>query len=71
MNQRVVLSEKILPETNADAESTWIDLVDMTLTGAERTVEQWQKIIDSAGFRWEKTYQAKSEGSAAMELFLK
>ena len=68
---RLVISDSILPETNVDIESTWMDIIMMAVGGSERTQTQWEKMLDEAGFKLHQTYQAPGTHYAAIEAYLK
>ncbi|GES65192.1 O-methyltransferase, family 2 [Aspergillus terreus] len=69
--QRIVISEKILPAKGVDAVSTWINLADMTLTGAERTMKQWESMLAAAGLCISEVYTVSGATDAAIEAVLK
>ena len=64
---RLLISESVLPETGVDVESGWMDVTMMTVSGAERTEPQWEKILDESGFKLHKTYHAPGTNFAAIE----
>jgi hypothetical protein len=68
---RLVISESILPESNVDLESAWLDITMMGVSGSERTQPQWERILDESGFKLHKTYQAPGTCFAAIEAYLK
>tara|TARA_R110002060_G_scaffold49776_3_gene60693 strand:+ start:1731 stop:2537 length:807 start_codon:yes stop_codon:yes gene_type:complete len=68
---RIVISEVILPDQGADLETVWSDLTMMTFAGCERTLQQWEALLDAAGLRLEKTYGAKTTAFHAIEARLK
>ncbi|PVH79658.1 o-methyltransferas-like protein [Cadophora sp. DSE1049] len=68
---RLVISEVIIPEQGVDLETVWSDLTMMTFAGCERTLQQWEALLDAAGLRLEKTYGAKATSYNAIEARLK
>jgi hypothetical protein len=68
---RLVISDSILPESNVDIEGAWMDIMMMAVSGGERTRSQWEKMLDEAGFKLHRTYQADGTTYAAIEAYLK
>lgn len=68
---RLVISESVLPESNVDLESAWADIIMLGVSGTERTLPQWERILDESGFKMYKTYQAAGTTDAAIEAYLK
>ncbi|KAH8819160.1 S-adenosyl-L-methionine-dependent methyltransferase [Xylogone sp. PMI_703] len=68
---RLVISDSVLPESNVDLESAWLDVTMMAISGSERTQTQWERILDESGFKLHKVYQAPGSKFAAIEAYLK
>ncbi|RFU31747.1 hypothetical protein B7463_g4589, partial [Scytalidium lignicola] len=68
---RLLISDSVLPESDVDLESGWLDITMMALSGSERTESQWQKILDQSGFKLHKIYKAPGTNFAAIEAYLK
>ncbi|KAK7735620.1 hypothetical protein SLS53_007360 [Cytospora paraplurivora] len=67
---RVVIAEQILPTRGVSAQSAWVDLTMMTMTGMERTEGQWEELLARAGLRIERVYRAPGTTFAAIEAVL-
>ena len=53
----ILVDEMVLPDTNASWQATQLDLTMMAALGSlERTQEQWQKLLQSAGLKILKIY---------------
>ena len=48
-----------------------MDIMMMAVSGGERTRSQWEKMLDEAGFKLHRTYQADGTTYAAIEAYLK
>lgn len=55
---RVVINEFLIPEIGTDPEACWVDLIMMTFGGTERTVPQFESILDGAGLKLTKIYSS-------------
>ena len=51
---RLVISELVVPLSNADAESGWLDLTMMAMGGGERTERQWLNLLGLSGLKLKK-----------------
>ena len=53
----ILVDEMVLPDTNASWQATQLDLTMMAALGSlERTQEQWQNLLQSAGLKILKIY---------------
>lgn len=68
---RLLISEIVLPETNADVEAGWMDMTMITMSGCERTESQWARLLDLSGLKLYKTYYAPGTNYGAVEAYLK
>lgn len=68
---RLLISEIVLPETNADVEAGWMDLTMITMSGCERTEPQWANLLDLSGLKLHKTYHVPGTNYGVVEAYLK
>lgn len=69
---RILINDLVLPDTNAPFQAAGLDLVVMAcLTGAERTLKQWRKILDSVGLRIERIWTVGLGTENIIEVVLK
>lgn len=68
---RLLISEIIIPAEGADLEAGWMDLTMMTLTGCERTLKQWEGLLEKVGLKVEKTWAAGGNNHGVVEAVLK
>lgn len=70
-NSRLLLSDLVLPDVGADASKTLRDINMMQCSGKERSVKQWQALLDQAGFRIENIYCKDDPNNSLVEAVLK
>lgn len=68
---RLVISDCVLPESDVELEGAWLDVLMMNVSGMERTLPQWEQLLDEAGLKLHKTYQVSGTTDAAIEAYLK
>jgi len=68
---RLLISEIVLPEVDADVEAGWMDLTMISISGWERTESHWARLLDQAGLKLHKTYHAPGTNYGAVEAYLK
>ena len=68
---RLLISEIVVPETGADVEAGWMDMTMITCAGRERTVSDWNKLLDLSGLKLGKVYHAPGTNYAVVEANLK
>lgn len=64
---RLVISEIVIPPTNADVETAWMDITMMVLSGRERTEKQWRNLLDLSGLKLKKIHLGPGTNYAAIE----
>lgn len=67
---RVIIAEIVVPPVGADLETGWMDLVMMTVTGAERSAKHWEELLNAAGLKLEKIYTAPGTNHGAVQAVL-
>src|SRR5262249_1587979 len=61
---RLLLVEMILPERNQQHPGLWIDFIMLTMTGGvERTREEYDELLQRAGFRMTRVVPTRSAAS--------
>jgi len=68
---RVLIAEMVVPASNVDSETCWMDLTMMAISGCERTKKQWEDILDAAGLKLSRIFGAPGTNHAVVEAFLK
>ena len=68
---RVLIAEIVIPASNVDLETCWMDLTMMTISGSERTKNQWENILDAAGLTLSRVYGAPGTNHSVVEAFMK
>jgi hypothetical protein len=68
---RVLIAEMVIPASNVDLETCWMDLAMMTISGSERTKKQWENILDTAGLKLSRVYGAPGTNHSVVEAFVK
>ncbi|PQE33396.1 O-methyltransferase protein [Rutstroemia sp. NJR-2017a WRK4] len=64
---RLVVSEIVIPPTEADVETAWMDITMMVLTGRERTEKQWKNLLELSGLKLKKIHYGPGTNYAALE----
>lgn len=67
---RLLISEIVLPSTNADVEATWMDMTMLTVSGSERDEGHWSRLLAEAGLKMERIYHAPGTNYGAVEAYL-
>ncbi|OBT66502.1 hypothetical protein VE03_03651 [Pseudogymnoascus sp. 23342-1-I1] len=67
---RLLISEIVLPSTNADVEAMWMDMTMLTVSGSERDGGHWSRLLAEAGLKMERTYHAPGTNYGAVEAYL-
>ncbi|KAJ5155940.1 hypothetical protein N7492_008743 [Penicillium capsulatum] len=68
---RLLISEIIVPGTNAGMLTSWLDLAMFTLGGIQRTENNWAHLLDSAGLKIVKIWRAPGTPVGVIEARLK
>jgi hypothetical protein len=68
---RLLIAEEIVPASHVDVETTWADLILMTLAGRVRTEEHWARVLNQAGMRLEKVHRSRGTNYGVVEAWLK
>ncbi|KAF8247315.1 S-adenosyl-L-methionine-dependent methyltransferase [Wilcoxina mikolae CBS 423.85] len=56
-DSRLLITDMVVPNTNAPRQLAWEDLNMMTIGGVERTERQWQRLLESAGLKITKIWR--------------
>lgn len=65
---KLLINEMVLPDTGVNRKGAFLDLSMMALeTGAERTSQQWDELLASAGLRIEKIWSTGSGPESVIE----
>ncbi|KAI9642381.1 hypothetical protein NHQ30_009185 [Ciborinia camelliae] len=67
---KMVISEIVLPSSDADVEAGWMDITMMTLSGRERTEKQWVNLLTLSGLKLQKVRHGPGTNYAAVEAVL-
>ena len=69
---RLLLHEFVVPDHNASLRGALFDTVMLLLfCGLERTYDQWDELLTSAGLQIEQVWHPKGNGEAVVEARLK
>lgn len=68
---RLLIAEMVVPATGADITAGWFDMTMMTLSGTERTEQQWRELLESTGFELKNVWTARGVDAAVVEAWLK
>lgn len=71
-DSRVLIAEMVVPShcKEADVPAAWMDLTMMVVGGKERTEENWQQLLSSAGLKIAKIWRAPVGPQAVIEAHL-
>lgn len=64
---RLLIAEMVVPAAEADITAGWFDLTMMTLSGTERTEQQWRELLNSTGFELTKIWTGSGVDAAIVE----
>lgn len=71
-DSRLLIEEFVLPDTGADLKTTHLDIMMMVYhSGMERTLTQWERLLDSCGVRIAKVWSRPDTDSSVLECRLK
>ena len=70
-DSRLLICDTVIPDRNSSLLKTMRDLKTIKLSGAERTVSDFRKILDAAGFCLTRTYALESPMQNVIEAVLK
>lgn len=69
---RLLIEEFVLPDTGADLKTSHLDIMMMVYhSGMERTLTQWEMLLDSCGLRIAKVWNRTDTDSSVLECRLK
>jgi len=66
-DSRLLITDMVVPNTNAPRQMAWEDLNMMTIGGVERTERQWQRLLESAGLEITKIWRKKDAEHAVID----
>lgn len=65
---KVLINENVIPDMDADWQTTSLDLIMMTMFASqERTERQWQALVESAGLKIVKIFTAEKGVESLIE----
>ena len=65
---RILIDDYVLPETNVDVRAAALDILVMTHgAGIERTLSQWQQLLDAAGLEIVNVWSSKTGYESIIE----
>lgn len=65
---KVLINENVIPDMDADWQTTSLDLIMMTMFASqERTEHQWQALVESAGLKIVKIFTAEKGVESLIE----
>ncbi|KAB8232372.1 O-methyltransferase-domain-containing protein [Aspergillus alliaceus] len=68
---RLLIEEIIVPEEKPGIEEGWMDLIMMNLGAKQRTLKEWETVVDMAGLKLQKVYQIPGNCHGLLEAVLK
>ncbi|KAE8417495.1 O-methyltransferase-domain-containing protein [Aspergillus pseudocaelatus] len=68
---RLLIEEIIVPHVNAGVEEGWMDMVMMNLGAKQRTLKDWEEVLDLAGLEVREVYQIAGNCHGLLEVRLK
>lgn len=68
---RLLIAEMVIPATGADITAGWFDMTMMTLSGTERTEQQWRELLQATGFELTEIWTGPGVDAAIVEGRLK
>ena len=66
-SSRLLIAEMVVPAIGAGITAGWFDMTMMTLSGTERTEDQWRELLEAAGFELTKVWTAPGVDAAIVE----
>ncbi|KAB8261299.1 S-adenosyl-L-methionine-dependent methyltransferase [Aspergillus pseudonomiae] len=68
---RLLIEEIIVPDTNPGTEEAWMDMIMMNLGAKQRTLKEWNEVLDSAGLKLKEVYQIPGNCHGLLEAWIK
>lgn len=68
---RILISDLVLPDQKADSSKALRDLNMMQIAGKERSLKQWTRLLDEAGYCISQIHGLQNQGNSIIEVVLK